>query len=580
VIRSLRDLLVSHIGPYRRLLALVIVLQTVQTVAMLMLPAINADLIDEGVLADDNGVIWTKGGEMIVFVVVQIVFAAAAVWFGARVAMGFARDVRRDLFHQVTGFSAREVTQFGAPSLITRITNDVQQVQMLVVLAATMMLAAPIMMVVGVVMAMREDVGLSVVIAVAVPLIVILLGLLISRMVPAFQLMQVRIDRLNAVLREQITGMRVVRAFVREPEEAERFAQANADVTEVALRTGRIMAAMFPIVTVTTNLANVAVLWIGADRVQSGDLGIGSLVAYLTYLIQILMSVVMVTFMISMIPRAAVAAERIVEVLDTESSVRAPATPIVHMPERGSIELRDVGFTYPGAEQPVLSEVSFRVEPGTTTAVIGSTGAGKSTLVNLVPRLFDATTGTVLLNGVDVRELDPDLLWGRIGYVPQRAFLFSGTVASNLRYGRPDATDDELWRALEIAQAGDFVQAMPDGIDSRIEQGGTNVSGGQRQRLAIARALVVRPDVYVFDDSFSALDLATDARLRTALAPHTSESAVLVVAQRVSTIRDADQILVLERGRIVGRGRHDELVESCPTYAEIVASQHAQGAAA
>ncbi|MFP5488115.1 MAG: ABC transporter ATP-binding protein, partial [Acidimicrobiia bacterium] len=573
MIRSLRDLLVSHLGPYRRQLALVIALQTVQTVAMLMLPAINADLIDQGVLAGDDGVIWTKGGEMMVFVVVQIVFAAAAVWFGARVAMGFSRDVRRDLFHQVTGFSAREVTQFGAPSLITRITNDVQQVQMLVVLAATMMLAAPIMMVVGVVMAMREDVGLSVVIAVAVPLIVVALGVLISRMVPAFQLMQGRIDRLNGVLREQITGIRVVRAFVREPQEARRFAAANADVTEVALRTGRIMAAMFPIVVVTTNLANVAVLWIGADRVQSGELGIGSLVAYLTYLILILMSVVMLTFMISMIPRAAVAAERIVEVLGAESSVRPPSDPVTEAPERGTIELRGVGFTYPGAEQPVLTDISFRVEPGTTTAVIGSTGAGKSTLVNLVPRLFDATAGAVLVNGVDVRRLDPELLWGRVGYVPQRAFLFSGTVASNLRFGRPDATEDELWRALEIAQASDFVQAMPDGLDSRIEQGGGNVSGGQRQRLAIARALVVQPDLYVFDDSFSALDLATDARLRAALAPHTSEAAVLIVAQRVSTIRDADQILVLERGRIVGRGTHGELVTTCPTYAEIVASQ-------
>jgi ATP-binding cassette subfamily B protein len=480
----------------------------------------------------------------------------------------------------VTAFSSREVGQFGAPSLITRITNDVQQVQVLIVLATTLMIAAPLTMVIGVVMALREDVGLSVVLLAAVPAAVLILGVVIIRMVPAFQLMQVRIDRVNSVLREQIAGIRVVRAFVREREESRRFAAANADLTDVALRAGRLMSTMFPTVGLIMNASSLAVLWVGADRVADGDLPIGSLVAYLSYIVQILVAVVMVTFMLSMIPRAAVAAERIVEVLETESTVRLPDEPVTDVPEHGTIELRNVGFRYPGAEHAVLSDVSFRVEPGQTTAIIGSTGAGKTTIVNLVTRLFDATDGAVLVDGVDVRRLDPQLLWGRIGFVPQRAYLFSGTVATNLRFGRPDATDAELWDALEIAQAAGFVQSMPDGLDSEITQGGSNVSGGQRQRLAIARALVVRPEIYVFDDSFSALDLATEARLRAALAPRTASAAVLVVAQRVSTIRHADQIVVLEDGEVVGLGTHDELMATCPTYAEIVASQHGQGAAA
>ena len=577
---SLRRLLRSHLAPYRKLLWLVVVLQAIQTTATLALPALNADLINDGVLVGDNGFIWRTGGIMIGFSVVQIVFAAAAVWFGAQAAMGFGRDLRRDLFHQVTDYSAREVGRFGAASLITRITNDVQQVQMLVVLAATMMIAAPLTMVIGIVLAVREDVGLSVILLFAMPGAVLLLGLIVSRMVPAFQLMQERVDRVNAVLREQITGIRVVRAFVREPQEQARFAVANDELTDTALRTGRLMAATFPTVGFIVNISSLAVLWIGADRISSGQMQVGSLVAYISYLIQILIAVVMATFMASMVPRAAVAADRIVEVLETGSSVRPPQHPVTEVPERGTLEFRDVAFRYAGAEQPVLSDISFRVAAGETTAIIGSTGAGKTTLVNLVARLFDASEGAVLVDGVDVRELDPDLLWGRVGYVPQQAFLFSGTVASNLRFGRPDATDDDLWAALEVAQASGFVQTMPDGLESPIAQGGTNVSGGQRQRLSIARALVARPEIYVFDDSFSALDLATDARLRAALRPVTREAAVLVVAQRVSTIRDADQILVIEDGRIVGRGTHDELVDTCPTYAEIVASQLGEGAVA
>ncbi|MGF1597166.1 MAG: ABC transporter ATP-binding protein [Acidimicrobiales bacterium] len=577
---KLRRLLASHLGPYRNLLIVVLVLQAVQTTATLTLPAINANLIDNGVLPNDTGYIRSAGAWMVGISLVQVVFAAAAVRFGAKVAMGFGRDVRRDVFHQVTDFSAREVGRFGASSLITRITNDVQQIQMLVVLAATMMISAPLMMIIGVIMALREDVGLSVVFAVAVPVTVVVLGLVVARMVPAFQLMQARIDRINLVLREQITGIRVVRAFVREPEETERFAAANREVTDVALRAGRLMSTMFPTVGLVMNLSSVAVIWVGASRIESGAIQVGSMVAFLTYVIQILMGVVMATFMISMIPRAGVAADRIVDVLATESTVRRPVDPVTDTPERGTLEFRDVGFAYPGAERPVLRDVSFRVEPGRTTAVIGSTGAGKTTMVNLVCRLFDATEGSVLVDGVDVRRLDADLLWGRIGYVPQRAYLFAGTVASNVRFGRPEATDDEVWAALEVAQAAGFVQSMPEGIESPINQGGTNVSGGQRQRLSIARALITDPSLYVFDDAFSALDLATDARLRAALAPRTREAAVLVVAQRVSTIRDADQIIVLEHGEVVGRGPHDELVETCETYAEIVRSQQGQEAAA
>jgi ATP-binding cassette subfamily B multidrug efflux pump len=573
---SLRRLLRSHLGPYARLLSVVVLLQAIQTAATLALPALNAKIIDDGVLAGDDAVILTTGGVMIGFTIVQIVFAVAATWYGARAAMSFGRDVRRDLFGRVLEYSAEEVGLFGAPSLITRITNDVQQVQIMVVTACTMMVAAPLTLVIGVIMALREDVGLSVVLLVSVPAAVLILGNVVRKMVPAFQAMQERIDVVNRVLREQITGIRVVRAFVREPEESVRFSAANDDLTEASLRTGRLMAAMFPAVTFIINGSSIAVIWVGADRISAGELGLGSLIAYLTYLIQILMAVVMTTFTASMIPRASVAAERIQEVLDTRSSVRPADHAVTETPAHGVLELRDVEFRYPGAEQPVLQDISFRVEAGRTTAVIGSTGAGKSTLVDLVPRLFDATAGTVLVDGVDVRELDPDVLWSRVGYVPQKPYLFSGTVASNMRYGRPDATDDELWEALEIAQAADFVRAMPDGIDSPITQGGSNVSGGQRQRLCIARALVVRPEIFVFDDSFSALDLATDARLRAALEPHTADAATLIVAQRVSTITGADEIIVLEDGRIVGRGPHDELLRTCETYAEIVDSQLGQ----
>ena len=570
---NLRRLLRSHLGPYRRTILLVLALQAVQTAAALTLPTLNADIIDDGVLAGDTATIWRLGAIMLGFSLVQVAFSAAAVWFGAKAAMSFGRDLRRDLFHRVVSFSAREVGRIGAPSLITRVTNDVQQIQQVVVLACTMLLAAPMTLVFGVAFAIREDLGLSVILVVAMPIAVIVLAILIARLVPAFQRMQALIDGVNSVLREQIIGIRVVRAFTREQRETERFAEANDDLTATALRAGRVQALIFPTMLLIINVSSVAVLWLGADRIGAGEMQLGSVVAYLSYLVQILFAVVIITFIASMFPRAAVAADRIVEVLETESSVVPPSDPITTTDRRAGIELRDVSFTYPGAAEPVVRGVSFRVAPGRTTAIIGSTGAGKSTIVDLVPRLFDATTGTVSVHGVDVRRLDPTLLWGSIGYVPQRPYLFSGTVASNLRFGRPDATDGELWDALEVAQAAGFVQSMELGLDAPIAQGGTNVSGGQRQRLSIARALVTRPDVYVFDDSFSALDSATEARLRLAMAPRLTEAAVLVVAQRVSSIVDADQILVVEDGRIVGRGRHVELLDTCPTYAEIVDSQ-------
>ena len=566
-------LLRTHLRPYRGLLAAVVALQFVGTMASLYLPSLNADIIDQGVARGDTGHIMRTGGWMLLVSLLQITCSVAAVYLGAKTAMGFGRDVRGTIFGHVNRFSAREVNRFGAPSLITRNTNDVQQVQMLVLLSCTMLVAAPIMSVGGVVMALREDVGLSWLLLVSVPVLAIALGLIIRRMVPGFRLMQTRIDTVNRVLREQISGIRVVRAFVREPYETERFGVANADLTATALRIGRLQALIFPTVMLVLNVSSVAVLWFGAQRVDAGQIQVGALTAFLQYLMQILMAVMMATFMLMMVPRAAVCAERIVEVLDTESSVVPAGRPVTEVAGRGELELRGVGFQYPGASAPVLHDISFRAEPGRTTAIIGSTGAGKTTLLTLIPRLVDPTAGTVLVDGVDVRDLAPDELWRRIGLVPQRPYLFSGTVASNLRYGNPDATDADLWAALEIAQARDFVAEMPGGLDAAIAQGGTNVSGGQRQRLAIARALVRKPEIYLFDDSFSALDLGTDARLRAALRPVTANAAVVIVAQRVSTIVEADQIIVLEDGGVVGMGRHEELLDTCPTYAEIVASQ-------
>ncbi|WP_440086133.1 ABC transporter ATP-binding protein [Streptosporangium sp. LJ11] len=576
----LTRLLRTYLRPYSWVLTAVVVLQLVGTIASLYLPSLNADIIDRGVATGDTGYILSAGGWMLLVSLVQIACAIAAVYYGSLAAMGFGRDVRSAVFHQVGGFSAREVSQFGAPSLITRGTNDVQQVQMLVVMTCTMLVAAPIMGVGGIIMALRQDLGLSWLMLVCVPALLVSIGLIITRMVPQFRAMQDRIDTVNRVLREQLTGIRVVRAFVREREETRRFAEANQALTDTSLRVGRLTALIFPTVILILNVSSIAVLWFGAARVDSGEMQVGALTAFLMYLMQILMSMMMATFISMMIPRAAVCAERIVEVLDTESSVTPPRDPVRQVSGRAELEMRDVEFRYPGAAAPVLSGISFRADAGQTTAVIGSTGSGKTTLISLIPRLFDATSGTVSVGGVDIRDLDPQTLWTRIGLVPQKPYLFSGTVASNLRYGNPDASDAELWEALEVAQARDFVEAMPEGLEAPITQGGTNVSGGQRQRLAIARALVSKPEIYLFDDSFSALDLATDARLRAALRPHTADAAVVIVGQRVSTIADADQIIVLDDGVIVGLGTHDELLDSCPTYLEIVESQLAAETAA
>ncbi len=566
-------LLKRQLGKYRRPLAVVMVLQLIQTIAALYLPSLSAEIIDKGIAQNDRAFIWRTGLLMLGVTLVQVGFSVGAVFFGAKVAMGFGRDVRSNLFHSVTNYSAREVNQFGASSLITRITNDVQQVQMLVVMGATMLVAAPITMVGGVIMALREDLGLSTLMLASVPVLVVLVGSTVVRMVPQFREMQVRIDNVNRILREQIIGIRVVRAFVREPDETRRFAAANDGLTETSVGAGRLMARMFPTVMLVMNVSMVAAVWIGSNRISSGSMKIGSLVAFLSYLAQVLGSVMMATFVVIMIPRAAVCADRITEVLDTKSSVQVAANPVAELVSQEVLQFENVSFHYPGAQAPVVSNISFTAVAGETLAIIGSTGSGKTTLLQLVPRLFDATSGAVRLGGVDVRELAPEVLWSSIGLVPQRPFLFSGTVATNLRFGKPDATDEELWQALEIAQATDFVRAMPEGLNSKINQGGSNVSGGQRQRLAIARALVHKPQIYLFDDSFSALDLTTDARLRTALKPHTTASIVLVVAQRVSTISGADQILVLEDGEAVGLGKHTDLIRTCPTYAEIVSSQ-------
>lgn len=550
-----------------------VLLQLIQTLATLYLPTLNADIIDNGVVKGDTGYILEIGGWMLAVTVGQIVCAIGAVYYGARTAMAVGRDLRATVFDRVQSFSARELGHFGAPSLITRTTNDVQQVQMLVLMSFTLMVSAPIMCVGGIAMALHQDVPLSALLLIIVPVLGAVVSLIIWRMRPLFRGMQERIDTVNRVLREQITGIRVIRAFVRDTHERKRFARANTDLMDVSVRAGRLMSLMFPSTMLVVNLSSVAVLWFGGHRIDDGQMEIGALTAFLAYLMQILMAVMMATFMFMMVPRAEVCAERIQEVLSTDSSVVPPAEPVTELRRAGHLELRGVEFRFPGAEEPVLKDVSLTARPGETTAVIGSTGSGKSTLLGLIPRLFDATGGSVLLDGVDVRDLDPALMAESVGLVPQKPYLFSGTIASNLRYGRPDASDEELWQALETAQAREFVERMELGLAAPVAQGGSNVSGGQRQRLAIARALVRRPGIYLFDDSFSALDYATDARLRAALAQETGDATVVIVAQRVSTIRDADRILVLDEGRVVGSGTHTELMASNDTYREIVLSQ-------
>ncbi|WP_103510211.1 ABC transporter ATP-binding protein [Streptomyces sp. SM13] len=573
-------LLRAHLGPYKKPIVLLVCLQLLQTCATLYLPSLNADIIDNGVVTGDTGYILEFGGLMIAVSVLQVLCNVGAVYYGARTAAALGRDVRAAVFDRVQSFSARELGRFGAPSLITRTTNDVQQVQMVVLLAFTLMVSAPIMCVGGIVMALGLDVPLSAVLLAVVPVLGVSVGLIVRKMGPLFRTMQERLDGVNRVLREQITGNRVIRAFVRDGYEEKRFRGANTELTGVSVATGRLMALMFPTVMTVVNLSSVAVVWFGAHRIDSGGMQIGALTAFLAYLMQIVMAVMMATFMFMMVPRAEVCAERIEEVLGTESSVVPPVAPVTELRRHGHLEVRGAEFRYPGAEEPVLRNVDLVARPGETTAVIGSTGSGKSTLLGLVPRLFDVTDGEVLVDGEDVRTLDPVLLSKTVSLVPQKPYLFSGTVATNLRYGNPDASDEELWHALEVAQAKEFVEALEHGLDAPIAQGGTNVSGGQRQRLAIARTLVQRPEIYLFDDSFSALDFATDAALRAALGRETAGATVVIVAQRVSTIRDADRILVLDEGRVVGSGTHHELMDGNETYREIVLSQLTEAEAA
>ncbi|NUL47364.1 ABC transporter ATP-binding protein [Cellulosimicrobium funkei] len=574
--------LVRHYGkPYWRLVVAVLVLQLAATLATLYLPSLNADIIDNGIATGDTEYIWRVGAVMLAVALVQVITAIAAVWFGARMSMSIGRDIRQAIYTRVDHFSAEEMGRFGAPTLITRGTNDVQQVQMVVLMALNFMVMVPIMSIGGIVMAIQEDPGLSWLVWVSVPVLLVIVGLLVRRLMPLFERMQTNIDDVNGVMREQIMGIRVVRAFVRERHETERFTDANATLTKTSVNIGRLFILMGPLITMVLHLATAAVLWFGGHRVDAGLVEVGALTAFMQYLLQILMAVMMGTFMFMMFPRAIITARRIGEVLTTTGSVQEPEYSIEPQRKDGTVEFRNVSFAYPGAEAPIVDGVSFTAEAGQTTAIIGSTGSGKTTLINLVPRLYDSTGGTVLIDGVPVAEMSRASLTEAVGFVPQKPFLFSGSVADNLRFGKPDASEGELWAALDTAQATEFVrdrttgegESAKTGLDSAISQGGTNVSGGQRQRLCIARALVAKPRVYLFDDSFSALDVTTDARLRAALTDYTEGATMIMVAQRVSSITEADQIIVLEEGRVVGRGTHQELLDTSETYREIVDSQ-------
>lgn len=568
----LGKLLARYLGPYKWYIVGVIVFQMVSVIANLYLPTLNAQIIDKGVAVGDVGMIWKQGAWMLAVSFAQIAASVIALVLAARASMMMGRDLRNAVYSKVSGFSEREVNHFGPGSLITRNTNDVQQVQMLVMMGSTMLVMAPLMAIGGVIMAVRQDGSLSMVIAVAVPILLVASGIIMARLIPLFRQYQEKLDSVNRVMREQLTGVRVVRAFVRERIEAARFLVANTDIMVIGRRVGSIFVLFFPLVMLILNLTIAAVLWFGAVRIDEGTLEVGTIMALMQYISQVLFGVVMATFMAMMFPRAVVSAERVTAVLDSESSLKNPAEP-KQQTDPGKIEFREVSFAFPDAEEPVLSDISFVAPVGKTTAVVGSTASGKTTLISLIPRLFDVTTGAVLVGGTDVKEQDLEQLWSTIGLVPQKPMLFAGTVSSNLRFGNEDATDDELWEALKVAQAADFVENMTGGLEASISQGGTNVSGGQRQRLAIARALVRKPKVLIFDDSFSALDLTTDANLRAALWHSYPDTTKIVVAQRISTITEAEQILVLEKGRIVGAGTHEQLLETCPTYVEIVESQ-------
>jgi ATP-binding cassette, subfamily B, multidrug efflux pump len=566
-------LLRTFVRPYTREATIVVVLVLVQSIGNLYLPNLNADIINNGLAKGDIPYIWRTGAVMLAITLGLGVIAVVGVYWASRASMGVGRDLRAAVFGRVQSFSEREMHRFGTPSLITRNTNDVQQITLFLQIGLTMMVSAPIMAVGGVIMALREDVQLSALLVVVIPILALLIGVTFRAAIPLFRSMQVKIDRINQVMREQIMGVRVIRAFIRGDYEQRRFEEANYDLTSTALRVNRLFVITFPAVLAVMNLSTVAVLWFGGRLVDSGQMPIGNMTAFLMYIMQILMSLMMAIALVILVPRAEASAARLQEVVTATPSIAEPARP-VHAPEpTGTVEFQDVSFGYPGGEKPVLQELNFELRPGQTTAIIGGTGSGKTTLLNLIPRFFDVSQGHVLIDSVDVREQSLEQVWSRIGLVPQRAYLFSGTVASNLRFGNEEATDDELWRALEVAQARDFVEAMPGGLEAPIDQGGTNVSGGQRQRLAIARALVKRPAVYLFDDCFSALDAGTDARLRAALRSMTREATVLIVAQRVSTVMHADRIIVLDEGRIVGIGSHDVLMASCEPYREIVDSQ-------
>jgi ATP-binding cassette subfamily B multidrug efflux pump len=566
-------LLRTYLRPYRGALSLVVGLLVIQALATLYLPDLNGAIINNGVATGDTGYILSTGALMLGISFVVVVASIIAVYWGSKTGMAFGRDLRSAIFRKVESFSQAELNRFGTASLITRNTNDVQQVQMVVLLGLNMMIIAPILAVGGIIMALRQDVPLAGILVVILPVMALIVGTLMSRALPLFGLMQIKVDRINQVTREALSGVRVIRAFVRTEHEEERFDVANQDLTATALRVNRMFAVMLPLLMAVFNLSSVAILWFGSIRVDSGQMPIGNLIAFLQYVMQILFAVMMAVFMFVMVPRAIVSSGRIQEVLRTEPAIGDPDVPLAPPPATGRLEFQDVEFRYPGAQDPVLHHISLVVEPGRTTAIVGSTGSGKTTLINLIPRFYDVTDGTLTIDGADVRTLAQDDVWARIGLVPQKAFLFSGTIASNLRFGKADATDDELWAALRIAQAETFVKEMADGLEAPVTQGGTNLSGGQRQRLAIARALVKRPEIYVFDDSFSALDFKTDAQLRAALEREISDATVVIVAQRVGTIMGADRIVVLDSGTIVGMGTHHELMATCETYKEIVYSQ-------
>jgi ABC-type multidrug transport system fused ATPase/permease subunit len=576
---SLIRMMRTRLRPYRMQVSLVLALIVIQTVLGLYLPNLTADIINNGIAKGDVSYIWRTGGLMLALTLVQGLIAVVATYFASRTSMGVGRDLRAAVFGHVLRFSAREMNSFGTASLITRNTNDVQQIQIFLQMALTIMAAAPIMMVGGVIMALREDVTLSLLLVVAVPLMAAIVLIMLFVAVPQFQSMQVKIDRINQVLREQITGVRVIRAFVRSGYEEQRFAAANASLTATGLRVNRIFVLAMPVLMGIMNLSSVAVIWFGGHLINSGQMPIGNLTAFLAYILLILMSVLMAVMMVILVPRAEASAERIAAVVRVEPSITSPEHPVTVANPKGVVEFREVTFGYPGGEQAVLRDLTFQLRPGETTAIIGGTGSGKTTLLNLIPRFFDVSSGTVLIDGVDVRDRPLEELWSSIGLVPQQAYLVGGTVADNLRFAAEDATDADLWQALQVAQARDFVATMAGQLEAPIDQGGTNVSGGQRQRLAIARALVKRPLIYLFDDCFSALDAATDARLRGELGAETREATVVIVAQRVSTILSADRIIVLDDGVVVGSGTHEQLMVSCEAYREIVVSQLGEGAA-